>query len=467
MTSPTNLLPSGSALNLNAGSTLNLMGQNGAVTAQTLGNLTLNNGGGTILFTPNSDASTTLTLGNTWIANNSSTLLIDESATGTSTLTSNPSASLNTNGFIPWATVKTPSAFGFASVSAGNVVPYVPGGGTLPGAIANSATDYSLSGASASQTVSASETADSLTIAPTAVGQSLAINANQVLSLAAGAVAYDGSTAPYSITGPGQFGASGVALTLSTYGADPLTISAPISSGAGSLILGGAGTTILSGSSTYSGGTQLNSGTLSLGSATALGTGTLTIDGGTLDSSVASLVNANNNAQAWNGNFTFAGSNALNLGTGAVALGANVQINTSASGTATPLTVGGNISGNFGLSKVGAGVLVLSGSNTYTGTTTFSQGSLQLSSTSGYAIPGNFIGNNVLSPHVYTTLGNQFAPGAVMNFVGTGGDHVRFELLGTTQTLAGIDNSAGSGYGVISNYQSGFSPIANSVAQPH
>ena len=206
--------------------------------------------------------------------------------------------------------------------------------------------------------------------------------------------------------------------------------------------MGGAGKTILSGTNTYSGGTQLNSGTLSLGSTTALGSGTLTIDGGTLDCSVASLVNGNNNAQAWNGNFAFAGTNALNLGTGNVTLGANVQINTSASGTTTPLTIAGNISGSYGLAKVGTGVLVLSGSNTYTGTTTLSQGYLQLSSTTGYAIPGNFIGNNVLSPKVYATANNQFAPGSVMYFVGTGGDHVRFELLGTTQTLAGIDNRA-------------------------
>ena len=326
MTSPTNLLPSGSALNLNAGSTLNLEGQASAVTAQTLGNLTLNSGGGTILFTPNSSTSTTLTLGTTWTANNNSTLLIDESATGTSVLASNPSAALNLNGFIPWATVKTSAAFGFASVSGGTtIVPFVPAGGAhCPARGADSSTDYSLS---ASQTVTASETADSLTITPGGPGQSLAINAGQVLGFGAGAVAFDGSSQAFSITGPGQFGGSGFALTLSTYGANALTISAPVKGGTGRLILGGTGKTILSGTNTYSGGTQLNSGTLSLGSATALGTGTLTIDGGTLDSNVASLVNANNNAQVWNGNFSFAGTNALNLGTGAVTLGANVQIN--------------------------------------------------------------------------------------------------------------------------------------------
>ena len=81
----------------------------------------------------------------------------------------------------------------------------------------------------ASQTVTASETANSLAIAPTAASQSLAINAGQVLSFTTGAVAFDGSAASsaYSITGPGQFGASNAALTLSTYGANALTISAP------------------------------------------------------------------------------------------------------------------------------------------------------------------------------------------------------------------------------------------------
>ena len=68
------------------------------------------------------------------------------------------------------------------------------------------------------------------------------------------------------------------------------------------------------------GGVTLSAGQLNINHATALGTGTFTISGGTIDNtSGGSITESNNNAQAWNGDFTFTGSNALNLGTGAVA----------------------------------------------------------------------------------------------------------------------------------------------------
>ena len=82
------------------------------------------------------------------------------------------------------------------------------------------------------------------------------------------------------------------------------------------------GATILSGVNTFTGGVALTAGTLRLGSTTALGAtaSTLVINGGTLDSNVGNLVLANNNAQTWNGDFAFTGTQSLNLGTGAVSL---------------------------------------------------------------------------------------------------------------------------------------------------
>ena len=54
---------------------------------------------------------------------------------------------------------------------------------------------------------------------------------------------------------------------------------------------------------------------------------TLTITAGTLDNtSGAAITTSGNPTQSWNGNFTFGGSNPLNLGTGAVTLGANCQV---------------------------------------------------------------------------------------------------------------------------------------------
>ena len=170
-------------------------------------------------------------------------------------------------------------------------------------------------------------------------------------------------------------GSSGV-LKGSSYTVESGTISA-ILGGTGALSKTSSGTVTLSGTNTYSGGTNLNAGTLNINSAKALGTSTFTIAAGTtIDNTSGSAITlTTNNPQVWNGNFTFIGTNNLNLDTGAVTLGNNrtitVNVNT--------LTVGGVISGSYSLTKTGAGTLVLSGTNTYTGITTITGGTLSIS----------------------------------------------------------------------------------------
>jgi len=138
----------------------------------------------------------------------------------------------------------------------------------------------------------------------------------------------------------------------------------------------------LSGNNTFSGGVTLTEGSanaitsaLNINSATALGTGTLTIStpntGGTVkidNTSGGAITLTNNNLETWNGDFTFGGTNALNMGTGAVTLGSNRNVTVSAS----TLTVGGVIGdGGHGyvLQKMGNGTLLLTGVNTYSGAT--------------------------------------------------------------------------------------------------
>jgi autotransporter-associated beta strand protein len=143
--------------------------------------------------------------------------------------------------------------------------------------------------------------------------------------------------------------------------------------GATALTKSGSGSLTLSSANTYTGGTTLNAGTLNINHAGALGAAPLSINGGSLgNTSDAPITLTANNAQNWNGNFTFSGPNDLNLGVGAVTLTTTptVTVNT---GT---LTVGGVISGNFGLAKSGAGTLVLAGANTYVGGTVLSAGTL-------------------------------------------------------------------------------------------
>ena len=97
-----------------------------------------------------------------------------------------------------------------------------------------------------------------------------------------------------------------------------------------------------------------------------------------------------------------------------MALGTNVTVTVSSS----TLTSGGNISGNFNLTKTGIGTLTLSGTNTYTGTTSVSSGTLLLSGLLG----GGSYSNTI-------TIGN----GAIFNFAGS-----------SSQTLWGQINGAGT-----------------------
>jgi autotransporter-associated beta strand protein len=93
------------------------------------------------------------------------------------------------------------------------------------------------------------------------------------------------------------------------------------------------------------------------------------------------LVNSRNNVQSWNGDFSFSGAADLNLGTGAVTLSGTRTVTV----TANILTINGVIGGasGYGLTKAGAGTLVLTTNNTYNGATTVSAGTLQLSGASG------------------------------------------------------------------------------------
>lgn len=170
---------------------------------------------------------------------------------------------------------------------------------------------------------------------------------------------------------------SGAVLSLSTASPGSITLSG-ITSGAGELNFTGSGTSILTASNTFTGNKTLTSGRLDIGNASALGTiaGTFNINGGTIDNSTGGPLTLLNYPQSWGGDFSFTGTNALNMGTGAVALSANRQVTVNSN----TLTVGGAISGSFSLTKAGSGTLLLSGTNTYSGGTTITAGTLTLGS---------------------------------------------------------------------------------------
>ena len=139
-----------------------------------------------------------------------------------------------------------------------------------------------------------------------------------------------------------------------------------------SLEKAGVGLLSLTRPNSFSGGFILSAGRVNFNSPTAFGTGALTINGGTIATTLASG-SLPNPQQSWNGSFTHDG-NPLNLGTGAVTLGATPTV-TVASST---LTVDGVIAGGFGLTKAGAGMLRLNGANTFSGSTTVDAGTLMI-----------------------------------------------------------------------------------------
>jgi autotransporter-associated beta strand protein len=169
-----------------------------------------------------------------------------------------------------------------------------------------------------------------------------------------------------------------------------LTVSGVVS-GAYALTKNGSGTLTFSNANTYSGGTALNAGKLNINNASALGAsaGTFTINGGTIDNTSGGTIITVNNPQLWNADFTFSGTNNLNLGAGAVSLSASRQVTTNAN----TLTIGGVINDNTkSLTKAGAGTLAFGAQAVTINTLTINAGSL--TSTSGTLnLSGDFINN--------------------------------------------------------------------------
>lgn len=216
----------------------------------------------------------------------------------------------------------------------------------------------------------------------------------------------EGSGAALFAGGATASAAGAKTLTLTGSSAAENAISGSIANGSGILAIGkaGTGTWILSGSNTYMGATALSAGTLGAGSDTAFGAGSFVVTGGTLAARGGSRTLAN--TVVHQGTFVIGGSNSLSFTGGWNMLGGNrtLTVNNTAATTlsGTDLTIGENNvartlaingSGNVfitsviksgpgigedGLAKSGAGALTLSGSNTYTGSTSLSAGLLAL-----------------------------------------------------------------------------------------
>ena len=124
--------------------------------------------------------------------------------------------------------------------------------------------------------------------------------------------------------------------------------------GSWGLVKKGAGTLVLRANNLFSGGVTVEAGTLTLADDAAAGTGTITTLGSVIDYYVGVAV-----------------ANAVNINSNTTQL----QVTTA---TATQSGVISETNGPRPLEKTGAGTLVLSGANTFTGPMTVSDGTLEL-----------------------------------------------------------------------------------------
>jgi autotransporter-associated beta strand protein len=354
-----NILPAGGALALGGG-TLAVIGNPGGAFAQSVSVLAMNSGASGIALNANAAASlsltagsmaisgaatlavstgtnTSLTVGNTWTQAPGASLLIDITA---GTLSSSPPT---TNGLVgSWVTVRDARGIALATVSGGNIAS-VAGGAILPATAATSTTNYWLGGGAGSQTVTASEAGNSLSIIPAAAAQALTLSAG-TLGMTANVVSFDGTNYPYAINGTGQLGASGSPLTLNTAGTNALTISAAVGSGTAGLNVLGTGSVILAANNAAPANALIGPGaTLQV---TCPSFSTAIADGGTL-----------------------------------------------VVGTAGNQTYSGPICGNGVLLQAGPGVTTLTGSNSCGGTITVTAGTLKLGNSA--AFPAAAAGTNV------------------------------------------------------------------------
>ncbi|AKW14750.1 AIDA autotransporter [Salmonella enterica subsp. enterica serovar Sloterdijk str. ATCC 15791] len=158
--------------------------------------------------------------------------------------------------------------------------------------------------------------------------------------------------------------------------------------GSGSLVKTGTGELTLSGDNGYSGGTTITGGTLIADNADSLGTGAVANSGvlqvgeGELENTLSgsgSLVKTGTGELTLSGDNTYSGGTTItsgtlmadhadSLGTGAVANSGVLQVGEG--------ELENTLSGSGSLVKTGTGELTLSGDNSYSGTTTITDGTL-------------------------------------------------------------------------------------------
>ncbi len=266
-------------------------------------------------------------------------------------------------------------------------------------------------------------------------------------------------------------GITGTNRNLTIAGSGDTVVTGPITTGTGSLTKNGSGALVLSGANTYTGGTYIGTsggaagGTLRLGASNVLPASAVTVYGGTLDlnnfndaigalnlgrgaAGTAAVVNTGTGTLTLGGTVTYTATNNPNgaVISGNLALGANRTVTVGDStATAADLTIDAAVSGSYNLTKTGAGTLVLSGANTYAGTTAVSAGVLEIRSDSALGAAGNT--TTVANGSALQLQGGINVTGETLTLSGTGVGN-----LGALRNVSGNNTWAGS-VGLAANSQ--------------
>ncbi len=250
----------------------------------------------------------------------------------------------------------------------------------------------------------------------------LSVSADQNLGAAAGGLTLNGTT--LQVTGT-TFNSTARSVTLVNGGSldivdagNTLNFTQTVT-GNGGLTKLGAGTLVLSGTNTYSGGTAVQGGMLSVSADQNLGAaaGGLTLNGTTLQVT----------------------GTAFNTTARSVTLVNGGSIDIVDAGNALDVTQA--VTGNGGLTKLGAGTLALSGVNSYTGGTSVQGGTLSVAADNSL---GDTAGGVALNGSTLRITGTAFNTTARSIMLGANGGSLDIADAGNVFTLAGSLGGSGT-----------------------
>ena len=241
--------------------------------------------------------------------------------------------------------------------------------------------------------------------------------ANSAALVGGGSITFGGGTLQYTTSDSQDYsrkiiGSTGP-VSIDTNGVNVTFASNLVGSNIGGLTKVGSGTLTLAVANAYGGNTWIGGGTLALGSPFALQNSTLDTSGtGTL--SFGSLTAA-----------TLAG--VTGPGTLALSNSASAAVALSVGNNNSSTAYSGTLQGPGSLTKIGSGILAMSGTNTYTGPTTISQGKLTIDGwlpNSAVSVNGGTLGGTGYLGSVTVNASGTLAPGDPLGVLNLGGNLV-------------------------------------------